>query len=136
MSNSERRIRHASREPKKPQTAFRLSLGPLEAQVMTILWSCGECNVRQVQEKLSTAAYTTVMTTMSRLYQKGLLERRKQQSSFTYSAISPVQWGVLAASEFIGHFISVTNTSPDLVKSSISKAISMRQRKLAGKNPR
>jgi predicted transcriptional regulator len=128
-------MRSVSRHLEKPQSALRISLGPLEARVMTVLWTCGECTVRQVQKKLlPKAAYTTVLTTMVRLYQKGLMKRRRHRYAFIYSAVSREQWGVLAASEFITHFIGVTNGSPELVASSLSEAISLHQHKLAGNN--
>jgi len=118
------------RHLKNPQTALWMSLGPLQARIMTILWNCGECTVWQVQKKLfPKAAYTTVLSTMVRLYQKGLLKRRKHQYAFIYSAVSREQWGVLAASEFIDHFIGVTNGSPELVASSLSEAISRRRQR-------
>lgn len=124
-------MRSVSKHIEKPQSALRMSLGPLEARVMTILWTCGESTVWQVQKKLSSrAAYTTVLSTMARLYQKGLLKRRKHQYAFIYSAVSPEQWGVLAASEFIAHFLDVTNaSSSDLLASSLSKAISLREQR-------
>src|SRR5438128_8928980 len=50
-------------------------LGPLEITVMEILWQRGESNVRDVAEKLDRPlAYTTVMTTLDRLFKKGLLD--------------------------------------------------------------
>ena len=120
-----------SRHLETPQSGLRLRLGPLEARVMTILWISGECTVWQVQKKLSPrAAYTTVLSTMVRLYQKGLLERRKQQYAFIYSAVSLEQWGLLAASEFVDHFLRVTNGSPELLASTLSKAISLRNKRI------
>jgi predicted transcriptional regulator len=65
----------------------RLGLGRLETEVMDILWSRGESNVHEVTQKLERPlAYTTVMTTLDRLFKKGLLERRKLERAFTYSA--------------------------------------------------
>ena len=63
-------------------------LGALEAQVMDEVWSRGgELRVRDVHAALQRRlAYTTVMTTMDRLYKKGLLERRKEGRAFLYSA--------------------------------------------------
>ena len=53
-------------------------LGPLEVTVMEILWARGEANVRDVVDRLHRPlAYTTIMTTLDRLYKKGLLARRK-----------------------------------------------------------
>ena len=61
-------------------------LGPLEITVMEILWTHGESNVRDVVDRLGRPlAYTTVMTTLDRLYKKGMLERRKADRAFFYS---------------------------------------------------
>lgn len=53
-------------------------LGPLEQDVMEVAWRLSDATVRDVHEALAadrTIAYTTVMTTMSRLASKGLLIR-------------------------------------------------------------
>src|SRR5258706_4136748 len=62
-------------------------LGPLEAQVMEILWTRGGSNVHDVMSELAAQkrAYTTVMTTLDRLFKKGLLERRKAERAFVYA---------------------------------------------------
>ena len=63
-----------------------LALGQLERQVLNEAWRRGEVSVRDVftafGEKL---AYTTLMTTMDRLYKKNLLDRRKDGRAFLYS---------------------------------------------------
>jgi predicted transcriptional regulator len=55
------------------------ALGPLEHAVMRIVWAyAAPITVKQVHEALSAdraVAYTTVMTTMVRLAEKGLLTR-------------------------------------------------------------
>jgi len=64
------------------------ALGALETEVMEAIWRRGaELRVRDVHARLEARlAYTTVMTTMDRLYKKGLLERRKAGRAFLYSA--------------------------------------------------
>ena len=60
-------------------------MGHLESKVMEILWARGEASVHEVAERLARPlAYTTVMTTLDRLYKKGLLERRKEDRAFFY----------------------------------------------------
>ena len=65
-------------------------LGPLEAKVMQTVWELGkQVRVRDVYEKLlleRKIAYTTVMTTMNTLYEKGLLVRKpiKGRGGVTY----------------------------------------------------
>jgi predicted transcriptional regulator len=59
---------------------------------MEQLWSGGEATVRSVMEALNkrTAkdrAYTTYMTVMARLYEKGLLNRRREGKTDYYSPI-------------------------------------------------
>ena len=61
------------------------NLGPLESDVLQVLWSKGESSVRDVLEQLDRPlAYTTVMTTLDRLFKKGLLDRYKAERSFRY----------------------------------------------------
>jgi predicted transcriptional regulator len=53
-------------------------LGPLEQDVMDVVWRLGDATVRDVHDQLAASrkiAYTTVMTTMTRLAAKGLLRR-------------------------------------------------------------
>ena len=62
-------------------------LGPLEAEVMNIVWDRGEAVVRDVHRVLAARraiAYTTVMTTMGRLTDKGLLGRLEDQPAHRY----------------------------------------------------
>lgn len=63
------------------------SLGSLERDVMTLAWQRREITVRDACDQLGSAvAYTTVMTTMDRLFRKGLLARRKVGRAFVYCA--------------------------------------------------
>ena len=65
-------------------------LGPLETEVMGIIWDGGEVTVRDVYDQLRAhrpIAYTTVMTTMSRLAEKGFLSRVEDQQAHRYSAL-------------------------------------------------
>lgn len=62
------------------------SLGTLERQMFTEVREHGEISVKQIYEKKNeTIAYTTIMTTLDRLYKKGLLNRRKVGRAFLYS---------------------------------------------------
>jgi BlaI family penicillinase repressor len=63
------------------------TLGQREREVMSILCTQESASVQQVSERLSSnLAYTTVMTTLDRLFRKGFLERRKQDRAYIYSA--------------------------------------------------
>lgn len=67
----------------------RPALGPLEAQVMEIVWEQGEVTVRDVYNVLRQQrdlAYTTVMTVMQNLHRKGLLAQRSEGQAHVYAA--------------------------------------------------
>jgi predicted transcriptional regulator len=71
---------------RRPQEVASLALGKLERQVLDEAWRRGELSVRDVyatfDEKI---AYTTLMTTLDRLYKKKLLDRRKDGRAFLYA---------------------------------------------------
>ncbi len=85
-----------------------LPLGHLERNALEILWDCGECNVHEVVRRLSRPlAYTTVMTTLDRLFKKGLLERRKSERAFLYSPRwSKREWERKRAGDWVAAFLS------------------------------
>ena len=65
-------------------------LGPLEAEIMDVVWDSGDVTVRDVHQALSanrSIAYTTVMTTLGRLSDKGLLRRIEDQPAHHYNAV-------------------------------------------------
>lgn len=66
-------------------------LHELEAEVMEQVWERGTATVRDVLEALNRGrrqrAYTTIMTIMSRLDQKGLLTRERSGKTDIYSAV-------------------------------------------------
>ncbi len=68
-------------------------LRPLELQVMEAVWSQGASTVASVHQRINSRrqvplAYTTVMTVMSRLFDKGVLARTKEGRGYTYKAIT------------------------------------------------
>jgi predicted transcriptional regulator len=65
-------------------------LGDLEAEIMECVWGGGATSVRDVHRCLlerRDIAYTTVMTVMSRLADKGLLVRRQEGRAYIYSPV-------------------------------------------------
>lgn len=66
-------------------------LGSLESDVMEVVWLKNtEVSVRDILETLvgtREIAYTTVMTIMGRLAEKGLLTRRKEGNAFLFSPV-------------------------------------------------
>ena len=66
---------------------LRSALGRLERAVMDTVWAGGDFSVRDVQSTLGRpVAYTTVMTTLDRLFKKGLVHRRREGRAFVYTA--------------------------------------------------
>jgi predicted transcriptional regulator len=66
-------------------------LGPLEHRVMTRLWQAGPQGVGDVMEAINGSserqlAYTTVMTILVRLHDKGLVTRSKVGRHYRYTA--------------------------------------------------
>jgi predicted transcriptional regulator len=63
-------------------------LGPLEGEIMDVVWEKGPTTVSAVYKVLrdkKDIAYTTVMTTMSRLAKKHLLTQDKSSSTYVYT---------------------------------------------------
>lgn len=100
-------------------------LGPLELQLMEVVWSSGECSVRDVVEKLeSRLAYTTVMTTLDRLFKKGLLDRYKAERAFVYTArLSREDWERQRAGDLVAGLLAGPQPSRDLLLSSLVDAV-------------
>jgi len=122
------------------RTEQRRLLGSLEAEVMELLWASeGKHSVRDVLEGLNEdrrppLAYTTVMTVLSRLAEKGILERTPAGRGFAYSpavddeAAIAVQGVVRDYGEAaLAHFVEQAKADPKLYR---------RLRRLMEKEPR
>ncbi|MFB3882590.1 MAG: BlaI/MecI/CopY family transcriptional regulator [Armatimonadota bacterium] len=62
-------------------------LGELELRIMNVLWEQGPSTVREVLEALPARprpAYTTVLTMMRLMHEKGYLDRREQGKAHVY----------------------------------------------------
>jgi predicted transcriptional regulator len=67
-------------------TSVRARLGPLEQRVLDAVWSLGTATVREiVRDGKLWQTYPTIMTTMDRLFKKGLLDRVSDGRAFRYS---------------------------------------------------
>ncbi len=65
-------------------------LGPLEYAVVQILWRIGQSTAREVQERYNREndkplAYTTVMTLLTRMAEKGVLDVERSRAPFEFS---------------------------------------------------
>lgn len=77
-------------------------MGPLEAEIMDLVWRAQGATVREIWQALGgqdRAAYTTVMTTLQRLFEKGYLDREPAGRAHRYlprKTRQEFQQGVLA----------------------------------------
>ena len=100
-------------------------LGHLEMQVMEVLRGYGESNVHDVVERLGRPlAYTTVMTTLDRLFKKNLLVRRKWERAFFYAPRwSREGWEQKRAGDFVAGFLASQQASGARLISSLVDAV-------------
>jgi predicted transcriptional regulator len=107
-------------------------LGALEREVMAVVWKAGEINVREACQRLdASVAYTTVMTTMDRLFKKRLLARRKVGRAFVYSATATrEELEGAVATELVQSLLQRHGGEPLPLLSSLVDAVSDRDRAL------
>jgi predicted transcriptional regulator len=116
------RILVVAREPEKV-------LGPLEAEIMNVLWSAGEpMSVRDVLARLNESrdeplAYTTAMTVLARLAEKDILARVRDGRGYLYEpAVSDVaQIAVRGVMRDFGdaamaRFVDEARADPDMLR--------------------
>ncbi len=78
---------HRNMESLRPLFETSPALGPLEQQVLQAVWARGPVTVRELLDHGEIwQSYSTIMTTMDRLFKKGLLDREPQGRAFRYSA--------------------------------------------------
>jgi predicted transcriptional regulator len=101
------------------------ALGRLETAVMEILWSNPECRVHEVVEALDRGlAYTTVMTTLDRLFKKGLLDRTKQDRAYVYRArLTRKEWEHRRATDLVARFLTGSGPARELLLSCFLDAV-------------
>jgi predicted transcriptional regulator len=99
-------------------------LGTLETNVMEILWSRGQTSVRDAVTLLPRPlAYTTVMTTLDRLFKKGLLDRFKEDRAFFYTPrFSRTEWEAKRAGDLLTNMFN-GKSSNDLLISCLVDAV-------------
>ncbi len=99
----------------------KLSLGPLEREILEIVWKLGTVTVKDVHESILTdpdreLAYTSVTTVLRRLTKKGWLKCSKTGKAFSWQAlISSEQARAIESYERLNSFLAVSN--PDVVAS-------------------
>ena len=100
-------------------------LGPLESEIMQLVWGAeGPVSVRNVVDQLNARrredlTYTTVMTVMTRLAEKGALTRVREGRGYHYEAAAPDAAGLAVRGviqEFgdaaLAHFVEEARADP------------------------
>jgi predicted transcriptional regulator len=92
-------------------------LGQREREVLEIVWAEVSGTVEEVSRRLPIRlAYTTVMTTLDRLFKKGMLQREKRDRAFRYSpALSPREVESRRAKALVDRFLQSTAAQPEML---------------------
>lgn len=102
--------------PYRPQ---QLSLGPLEQEILEIVWELGKATVKDIHDHLLSdpdreLAYSSVTTVLNRLTKKGWLLCHRQGKAFLWSAkVSADQAKAVKSYEQLQQFLAISN--PDVV---------------------
>ena len=116
----------------RPSDVVLPALGKLEREMMQIIWQRGQVSVRDVHDELEgRIAYTTLMTTLDRLYKKGLLEREKDGRAFIYAPrVSPAEFERGIAQDVLDALIGRNEDAVEPVLACIVDAVSEHDREL------
>jgi predicted transcriptional regulator len=104
-------------------------LGPLEAEVVRAAWARGEpVSVRQLLDRINRGrspelAYTTVMTVMNRLVEKGVFRRRKEGRGYLYEPVAGDSAGLAVhgvmrdfGDAAMAHFVEEAKSDPEALR--------------------
>lgn len=97
----------------------QLSVGPLEAEILSLIWELGSATVKDVHDRILAdpnreLAYTSVTTVLRRLTEKGWLACDKQGKAFYWRPLLTQQQAqMIKAHEQLQRFLAVGN--PDVV---------------------
>ncbi|MFQ4145014.1 BlaI/MecI/CopY family transcriptional regulator [Chlorogloeopsis sp. ULAP02] len=97
----------------------QMSLGPLEAEILNLIWELGSATVKDVHDRILAdpnreLAYTSVTTVLRRLTEKGWLACDKKGRAFYWRPLlSKQQAQVIKAHEQLQQFLAIGN--PDVV---------------------
>ncbi|MBW4595710.1 MAG: BlaI/MecI/CopY family transcriptional regulator [Brasilonema angustatum HA4187-MV1] len=97
----------------------QLSVGPLEAEILNIIWELGSATVKDVHDRILTdpnreLAYTSVTTVLRRLTDKGWLACIKKARAYYWQPlVTKQQADVIRAHEQLQRFLAVGN--PDVI---------------------
>ncbi|MDJ0727696.1 MAG: BlaI/MecI/CopY family transcriptional regulator [Prochloraceae cyanobacterium] len=99
----------------------QLSLGPLEREILNIVWELGSATVKDIHAIILTdpdreLAYTSVTTVLQRLTKKGWLTCNRKERAYVWQPlISPEEARAIESYEQLRRFLAISN--PDVVAS-------------------
>lgn len=105
--------------PLPDHTPKQLSLGPLEAEILNIVWELGSATVKEIHDRILSdpdreLAYASVTTVLRRLTQKGWLACDRDDRAFRWRPlVSREEAKVLQAHDQLRRFLAVGN--PDVI---------------------
>jgi predicted transcriptional regulator len=110
----------------------RSVFGPLEEEVLEVICKSGRATVRDVVSSLRRElAYTTVMTTADRLFQKGLLRRETGRKAYVYYPVQAMsELHAQMARDLITAFVACADRSPGLLAGALVEALAHKKRLL------
>ena len=109
-------------------------LGKLESELMELIWDRGEISVRALHEVIGPRlAYTTVMTTLDRLYKKRVLSRKKVGKAYYYAPVLGREQYRERQTEHILNVVLQENSNSDAVLSCFVDVVSESDQKMLDK---
>jgi predicted transcriptional regulator len=99
----------------------KLSLGPLEREILNFVWNLGSATVKDIHERILAdpdreLAYASVTTVLNRLTKKGWLICRKNDRAFSWeAALSREEARAIESYEQLHNFLAISN--PEIVAS-------------------
>jgi predicted transcriptional regulator len=117
---------------KRPREVASEALGKLEREVLNEIWQRNEVSVRDIYLAFGeNIAYTTLMTTLDRLFKKKILTRRKDGRAFIYlPAVSPDEFEQGIREDVIDGLLGHGADSVQPVLACIVDTVSERDREL------
>jgi predicted transcriptional regulator len=110
-----------------------LPLGPLERRVLESLWKDNRpAGVREIRDRhFPQTPYTTLMTTLDRLYRKNILDRTKVGRAFFYTPrLTPTELESVMATEALRHALNRDVPTFQPLLAALIKIIGDRDRRL------
>ena len=93
----------------------QLSLGPLETEILNLVWELGEATVKDIHDRILSdpdreLAYASVTTVLNRLTKKGWLVCQKKGRAFSWKPrVSREEAAAIKSYEQLHRFLAVSN---------------------------